>query len=127
MLPSPRGTVLLLANLANWVTLGSMISLLLLAFPGGGLVGEVKLAVLLLGFATGVSWRGEIGRAAAGIWKCCCWVFRARVSPPAILEMLLRIFRARVQPSKDFRSSCCWEMRVGLPNPPADFGAAAGK
>ena len=33
---------------------------------GWGLVGEVKLAVLLLGFATGVSWRGEIGRAAAG-------------------------------------------------------------
>ena len=32
---------------------------------GWGLVGEVKLAVLLLGFATGVSWRGEIGRVAA--------------------------------------------------------------
>ena len=52
---------------------------------GWGLVGEVKLAVLLLGFATGVSWRGEIGRdfgnAVAGFfelglvhlrfWKCC--------------------------------------------------------
>ena len=98
-----RGPVLLLANSANWVTLGLIHSVLLLAFSGGGLVGEVKLAVLLLGFATGVSWRGEIGRAAAGI----CWVFRARVSPPAILEMLLRIFRARVQPSKDFRF-CCW-------------------
>ena len=43
--------MLLLANLANWVTLGWIISVLLLAFPGGGgLVGEVR-----------------IGRAAAGI------------------------------------------------------------
>ena len=59
--------MLLLANSANWVTLGSIHSVLLFAFPIGGLVGEVKLAVLLLGFATGVSWRGEIGPAAARI------------------------------------------------------------
>ena len=59
--------MLLLANSANWVTLGSMNFVMLLAFPGGGLVGEVRLAVLLLGFAPGVTWRGEIGRFAAGI------------------------------------------------------------
>ena len=103
MLPPSEAPVLLLANSANWVTLGSINSVLLLAFPGGGLVGEVKLAVLLLGFATGVSWRGEIGCAAGGILEMLLIMFRARVSPLAILEMLLRIFRAWVQPSKDFR------------------------
>ena len=48
--------MLLLANSANWVTRGSIHSVLLLGFRGEGLVREVKLAVLLLGFATDVTW-----------------------------------------------------------------------
>ena len=58
-------------------------SVLLLGFLGWVLGGEAKLAVLLLGFATGVTWQGEIGPGAAGIWhggylarrnrQCCCW------------------------------------------------------
>ena len=48
------------ANSANWVTRGLINSVLLLGFLGWVLGGGAKLAVLLLGFATGVTWQGEI-------------------------------------------------------------------
>ena len=53
-------------------------SVLLLGFLGWVLGGEAKLAVLLLGFATGVTWQGLL-------------------SPPAILEMLLRLGGSTLQ------------------------------
>ena len=65
MFPPSQVPCCCLANSANWVTGGFINSVLLLGFRGGVLVGEAKSAVLLLGFATGVSWRGEIGRVAA--------------------------------------------------------------
>ena len=54
------------ANSANWVTRGLINSVLLLGFLGWVLGWEAKLAVLLLGFATGVIWHGEIKAAEAG-------------------------------------------------------------
>ena len=66
------------ANSANWVTRGLINSVLLLGFLGWVLGGEAKLAVLLLGFATGVTWQGLL-------------------SPPAILEMLLRLGGSTLQ------------------------------
>ena len=73
------------ANSANWVTRGLINSVLLLGFLGCVLGGQAQLAVVLLGFATGVTWQGEIGPGAAGIWK------------PAVLEMLLRLGGSTLQ------------------------------
>ena len=42
-------------------------SVLLLGFLGWVLGGEAKLAVLLLGFATGLA------VLLLGNWPCCCW------------------------------------------------------
>ena len=73
MLPPSQVPCCCWANSANWVTRGLINSVLLLVFLGWVLVGEAKLAVLLLGFATGVTWQGEIGPGAAGKWWACCW------------------------------------------------------
>ena len=67
------------ANSANWVTRGLINSVLLLGFLGWVLGGEAKLAVLLLGFATG------IGLAAAGKLAVL------------LLEMLLRLGGSTLQ------------------------------
>ena len=65
------------ANSANWVTRGLINSVLLLGCLGWVLGGEAKLAVMLLGFATGVTVNEqEQERVEAFIvhrrfWKCC--------------------------------------------------------